>query len=327
MIGHNTKKIEELEKISDEDGIIRAVGIGTIGKIAHYLGNMLETSTFNVLQEVKEFKKLVIEELSHFYSAISTDAEIGLPIFESSRRKNCGLILSVQDRKNDKSVPTEEDTKINLISLKSERYWKNDTINAYKLTLHYRDELQEEVKEKLKETAVLIGQLCQKIQKPYILEIICFPLSEETELDFAKKLPDAIIKIAEHFSERVYSADILKIDFPAELRYCKNFSRENRMMLYSLSEVEDFCKSVTEASKIPWVVLSGGGDIEQFKIKVEISSRNGASGFLGGRALWLDALNEYPDKSKMIEWLKNKGKEYYETLLNCSREGRPIFSK
>jgi tagatose 1,6-diphosphate aldolase len=41
---------------------------------------------------------------------------------------------------------------------------------------------------------------------------------------------------------------------------------------------------------VPWAVLSGGINFPAFLGQVEIACRNGASGFVAGRAIWSEAL-------------------------------------
>jgi len=55
---------------------------------------------------------------------------------------------------------------------------------------------------------------------------------------------------------------------------------------FSIDDAYEFCESITQTSRVPWVILSAGVDIEEFLINVEIASDSGASGFLAGRAVW-----------------------------------------
>ena len=48
--------------------------------------------------------------------------------------------------------------------------------------------------------------------------------------------------------------------------------------------------TLTEATDVPWMVLSAGVDHETFCRQVELACRGGASGFLAGRSIWKDAL-------------------------------------
>ena len=56
------------------------------------------------------------------------------------------------------------------------------------------------------------------------------------------------------------------------------------------------------ASRVPWVILSAGVDFESFCQEVEIACQGGASGFLGGRAIWQEAI-QIDDARERIKYL------------------------
>ena len=55
------------------------------------------------------------------------------------------------------------------------------------------------------------------------------------------------------------------------------------------------CAILTESIASPWVVLSSGVPPDEFPAAVEIACREGASGFLAGRAVWASALDRFID--------------------------------
>jgi sulfofructosephosphate aldolase len=50
------------------------------------------------------------------------------------------------------------------------------------------------------------------------------------------------------------------------------------------------CAQITEAVSSPWVVLSSGVPADLFPRSVELACREGASGFLAGRAVWASVI-------------------------------------
>jgi sulfofructosephosphate aldolase len=52
------------------------------------------------------------------------------------------------------------------------------------------------------------------------------------------------------------------------------------------AEIRRGCAEITKAVASPWVVLSSGVEDEVFPRAVELAMREGASGFLAGRAVW-----------------------------------------
>lgn len=49
------------------------------------------------------------------------------------------------------------------------------------------------------------------------------------------------------------------------------------------------CRAIDRASPVPWAILSEGGDYDLFRRQLAVACRAGASGFLGGRAIWREA--------------------------------------
>ena len=56
--------------------------------------------------------------------------------------------------------------------------------------------------------------------------------------------------------------------------------------------VEEACRAIDAVVPVPWVVLSNGVELADFPAAVEAACRGGASGFLAGRAIWSDLVNE-----------------------------------
>ena len=54
----------------------------------------------------------------------------------------------------------------------------------------------------------------------------------------------------------------------------------------------EVCGQISAISPCPWVVLSQGVPAEKFANAVAIACRNGASGFLAGRAIWADTIRQ-----------------------------------
>jgi len=59
-------------------------------------------------------------------------------------------------------------------------------------------------------------------------------------------------------------------------------------------EIQRRCAQITDAVSSPWVVLSSGVPAESFSRAVELACREGASGFLAGRAVWASVIGS-PD--------------------------------
>ncbi|MDE0234486.1 MAG: hypothetical protein OXM62_05725 [bacterium] len=72
-------------------------------------------------------------------------------------------------------------------------------------------------------------------------------------------------------------ADVLKLQFPEP---AENTSEESWAQA---------CAEIDRLSPVPWAILSEGGDYDLFRRQLQVACRAGASGFLGGRAIWREA--------------------------------------
>jgi tagatose 1,6-diphosphate aldolase len=57
------------------------------------------------------------------------------------------------------------------------------------------------------------------------------------------------------------------------------------------------CAELDAASRVPWTLLSAGDAFETFKQQLRVACRAGCSGFVGGRAIWQEAV-ELGDKER-----------------------------
>jgi tagatose 1,6-diphosphate aldolase len=133
----------------------------------------------------------------------------------------------------------------------------------------------------------------------------------------------------EEFTKPEYKVDILKVEFPANLKFTEEYKDWDFYAgesAYTLSEVEEFCQDLDAKSTLPWVILSAGVDIEEFIENVKISSANGASGFLCGRAIWKDAVPLYPDKDAVTKFLLGEATVNFENSNAAVSNATPWFN-
>ena len=151
--------------------------------------------------------------------------------------------------------------------------------SAVKILVYYRPDLKEMAQKQLK-TINKVAEECLKYDLPFLVEPVTYPVGNETEHpeEFAKLKPELVIKTAQDIT--ALPIDVLKAEFPADLRYQKDET-----------ELLKLCRQLDASSRVPWVILSAGVDFELFRKQVEIACQAGASGFLGGRAIWQEAMH------------------------------------
>jgi tagatose 1,6-diphosphate aldolase len=137
-----------------------------------------------------------------------------------------------------------------------------------------------------------VARQCLKVDIPFLVEPVAYAANGEdaSSKEYASRKHDLVIETARQTTS--LPIDVLKSEFPAGLQHEKDKGRLLRL-----------CQQLDQASKVPWVILSAGVDYQQFRTQVEIACQAGASGFLGGRAIWQDALKfrHRKERVKFIE--------------------------
>ena len=86
-----------------------------------------------------------------------------------------------------------------------------------------------------------------------------------------------VIETARKFSHM--GIDVLKAEFPL------NIADEPDKAVWA-----EACAELTEACGIPWVLLSAGVGFTEFARMTQVACKNGSSGVMVGRAVWMEAI-------------------------------------
>ena len=136
---------------------------------------------------------------------------------------------------------------------------------------------------------------CARADIPFLLEPIAYPVSEAEREPavFAHSKPGLVAGSARDLTP--LGVDVLKAEFPADMRQQADEGR-----------LRAACERLDEVSQAPWILLSAGVTFDEFARQVKIACQAGASGFLGGRAIWEEAMH-MPDSSERRKWLGKVG--------------------
>ena len=109
-----------------------------------------------------------------------------------------------------------------------------------------------------------------------------------------------------YITKEVYKVDIFKLESPVH---------SNDLEGEISQATEEAFKDLSNATNNkPWVVLSSGMGKDSFYKCLELAYKNGASGYLAGRTIWLDAFNQYPNIELVEEGLKVNSISYVNKL-------------
>ncbi|MEM4263336.1 MAG: tagatose 1,6-diphosphate aldolase [Candidatus Woesearchaeota archaeon] len=265
--------------------------------------------------EITELKKKIIKTIGKYPSAILID-----PVYSRNLAKTLpkGILFCIE-KSGYKEKGRERLTELQpgfsvqkAIELGA---------HAIKINILYNPETSKKTKEYQQGIVEKIGRECNTQKIPFLLEFVVYPVGEKADTQgFAKKFPELVIKTAKEFAKTKYNADILKIQFPCDLRYVKEFRKfsKGRKSVYTKIDALRFCKAINRIGK-PWVLLTAGVPIEHFIEQLKIAKKAGCSGFLAGRAVWQDVL-KIKNPEEQEKWLKTKGVKNIKKLLRIMGE-------
>jgi tagatose-1,6-bisphosphate aldolase len=138
------------------------------------------------------------------------------------------------------------------------------------------------------------------------------PLSFSIEPDVPRLEGEARRLVVVETARRLTAlgGDVLKAEFP----YDPGVTDEGRW--------REACAELDEASRLPWVLLSGGVDDATFEAQVRVACDAGASGVLVGRSVWAEAATLAP--AARDAFLRSTGRVRLGRLVDLVDElGRP----
>jgi tagatose 1,6-diphosphate aldolase len=137
-----------------------------------------------------------------------------------------------------------------------------------KMLLPYRPDLAV-ADEQDRAVAAVVAE-CAKEDIPFFLEPVAYPVGN-AKVDRRRIVCDSARRLG------ALGPDVLKVQFPVDTSIDTD-----------PASWADACAELNESCPVPWALLSGGGSYESFRDQLVVACRAGASGFLVGRALWLE---------------------------------------
>lgn len=281
-------KIRGLQQISTAGGLFVICAMDHRGSLQSVLEK--ELSRKIGYQEMVQFKLDLCDNIATYASAILLDPIYGAAqsIAGGVLSGRTGLLVSVE------ATGYQDNAEGRVTALLDG--WGVEKIkrmggSAVKILVYYRPDLIEIARKQL-EMVCSVAEECIKYDLPFLVEPVSYavPGDKTDPVKFAAKKPDLVIETARQVT--ALPIDVLKAEFPADLNYEKDKTK-----------ILEACRRLNEASQVPWVLLSAGVDYKTFREQVKIACQAGASGFLGGRAIWQEAL-QLTDREQRVKYLK-----------------------
>lgn len=256
---------------------------------------------------VAGFKALLIETLQAQSSAMLLDPHYAIPRGIDLLPASKGLIVTLEDSIFKDTPDGRLSSEIDDWSVGKIKRMGGD---AVKVLAWYRPDAAAHVCEAQKDFAKRIGEACARYDIPYLLELLVYPLAGDADqtrdyVEMRGKRADDVLASVEAFTGADFGVDVFKLESPVNAADAGDGSN---------SDVQKLFDEMGRIAGRPWVMLSAGAGQADFKSILTYAYRAGASGYLAGRAIWLDAFRHYPDWDAMRSGLEGASVEYMADL-------------
>jgi len=241
--------------------------------------------------DVSGFKLMLVEELQAESSAMLLDPHFALPRGLGLLSPTRGLIVTLED-----SIFTE--TKGGRLSSEID-HWsvakiKRSGADAVKVLAWYRPDASPSVRIRQKDFAKRIGEACARYDIPYLFELLVYPLPGEADqtkdyIEMTAKHSDHVLESVRAFSGPEFHIDVFKLESPVPAKAVPALDGEGA------KKVQKRFQEMGRIAGRPWVMLSAGAGMAEFRNVLEHAYAAGASGYLAGRAIWLKPFQHFPD--------------------------------
>lgn len=261
-------------------------------------------------EDVAGFKQLLIETLQGESSAMLLDPHYAYPRGVMALSPAKGLILTLEDSIFDESRDGRLSREIDDWSVEKIKRVGGD---AVKVLAWHRPDASPAVTEKQKDFVARVGDACARYDIPYVFELLVYPLAADKErtrdyVEMKTKRPQFVVESVETFAAPRFGVDLFKLESPLAAESVPGVGADG------WEETQKWFDALDQAAGRPWVMLSAGAGMGEFRKILTHAYRAGASGYLAGRAIWLKAFDWFPDWTAIRKGLEGEAVDYMRGL-------------
>ncbi|MFY8115758.1 MAG: tagatose 1,6-diphosphate aldolase [Rhabdaerophilum sp.] len=252
-------------------------------------------------EAVARFKTLLVERLQGQSTAMLLDPNYAYPMAEPVLDPQKGLIMTLEDSAFRETGEGRLSAEIDGWSVAKIRRMGAD---AVKVLAWYRPDAPAEINAHQQDFTRRIGEACKRHDIPFLFELLVYPLPGEKNqttqyIEMADKKSALVLESVAEFAKPEYGVDVFKLESPVPARDCDGSAPVQALF----DEMGRLCGR-------PWVMLSAGAGMTEFKAVLDHAYRAGASGYLAGRAIWSEAFKAYPDWAAIEAGLAGRAVAY-----------------
>ncbi len=255
--------------------------------------------------EMVAFKRAVVRALASGASGVLLDPEIGAApaVADGALPSSVGLIVAIEATGHDGPSTARVSRVLEGWSVAKAKRMGAD---AAKLLVYYHPDAPNAADQE--RLVADVAAACADADLALFVEPIGFSVDPAVAAPVGEDRRRVVVETARRLT--AIGGDVLKAEFPFDA----SIDDEGRWA--------EACAELDEASRVPWVLLSGGVDDATFERQVRVACRAGASGVLVGRSVWAPAATLPP--AARDAWLANEGRARLERLAALvEAEARP----
>ena len=298
-------KLWSLRRLADANGRFKMVAADQRPPIMSLIKQKRNVATASY-DDVAWFKEILVKSLTDEASAVLLD-----PIWAYSRAvahvaPTQGLLLTLEEHDFQETDGGRLSRDIDGWTVGKIRRVGADGV---KVLAWYRPDASPEVCARQQEYVERIGKACAEHDICFLLELLVYPLPNEAGqtkdyIEHSAKRPELVVKSLETFADPRFGVDIFKLESPLAAVNVPELGAAGA------DECQHWFNELGRVANRPWVMLSAGADMDQFRRVLKYAYAAGASGYLAGRAIWLQAARAFPDGAAMEAALRKDALSY-----------------
>jgi tagatose 1,6-diphosphate aldolase len=261
-------------------------------------------------EDVAAFKELLIRELQGESSAMLLDPHYAYPRGVTMLDPRIGMILTLEDSIFREVPGGRLSGEIDDWSVEKIKRAGGD---AVKVLTWYRPDADPAVCSAQQDFTQRVGEACARYDIPFVFELLVYPLASDGEqtreyVEMKTKQAQLVIDSVRAFADPRFGVDLFKLESPVPAGDVPEPGAAGSDAVQALFHELD------RAAGRPWVMLSAGAGMDEFRRVLHYAYAAGASGYLAGRAIWLKAFQRFPDWGGIREELRDEAVPYMRGL-------------
>lgn len=305
-------KFRALRRLADANGRFKMMAADQRPPVIKAINQKLgaDAATY---ERVGGVKRALVQALAGHSSAVLIDPDYGYSQAFDALPAAPGLLLTLEDFAFEESPQGRKTSPMRDWSVEK---IKRAGAEGVKLLLWYRPDVSEEVRAHQHRLVQAVGDACKQYDLAFLLELLVYPFAGAADhttdyIEHKDKRPELVLQSLRDFADPKYGVDIYKLESPLAASHLPAPEGNGP----EVAEAQEWFNRLGKLIDKPWVMLSAGAGMEEFRRVLHYAFRAGASGFLAGRAIWWQAFqNQYPDVAAMEKQLATEGVGYMEQI-------------